>query len=479
MSLSGRNNSTLARPASHSENCGGGLYLQHAQIMWRCGLQRSIRSQLSSTRRSRHPHPPIRKKRGRPRKFPASPLRRVRARAKSMAMQPPAVTDWVIAQAKAIGFDLCGIAAAADLADPEHLDEWLARGYAGEMRYLHDARRADPARVLPDAKSVIVCALNYNTPHPYSTEAAATNAMNSEPRAWLSRYAWGDDYHEFLGARLDQLVAALRERFGNHFAGRAYVDTGPIVERAAAERAGLGWRAKNTCLINRELGSWLFLGVVVTSLDLIPSLDIPPSTDVAPSPAAAPTPEPDLCGNCRLCLDACPTGALVEPYVLDARRCISYLTIELRGSIPEEFREAMGWQVLGCDICQDVCPWNRSAPRTSLPPLQPREKLAAPELLWLLSLDELEFRRIFRGSAVRRAKWRGLLRNACIAHAGNARCAAHPRKRTPAPASSCASRLRRRHHRRARELGPCPARPLPLGTKLTFSRTVQNRTVSP
>ncbi len=231
----------------------------------------------------------------------------------------------------------------------------------------------------------------------------------------------------------------MRERFGSEFAARAYVDTGPIVERAAAERAGLGWRAKNTCLINRELGSWLFLGVVITSLDLVPSLDLIPSTDITPatdesrstgdagSDGAARMPAPDLCGNCRLCLDACPTGALVEPYVLDARRCISYLTIELRGSIPEEFREPMGWQVLGCDICQDVCPWNRAAPRTSLPPLQPREKLFAPELLWLLSLDEQEFRRTFRGSAVRRAKWRGLLRNACIA-AGNAhalRAAAH------------------------------------------------------
>jgi len=340
-------------------------------------------------------------------------------------MQAAADTDWVIAQAKAIGFDLCGVAAAEDLADPERLDEWLARGYAGEMRYLHDARRADPASVLPGAKSVIVCALNYNMPHPYSTETAADNAMSREPRGWLSRYAWGDDYHEVLGAKLYRLVAVLRERFGDHFAGRAYVDTGPIVERAAAERAGLGWLAKNTCLINRELGSWLFLAVVVTSLDLVPSLEITlstdgaPSTNSAPSAGAARTPPPDLCGNCRLCLDACPTGALVEPYVLDARRCISYLTIELRGSIPEEFREKMGWQVFGCDICQDVCPWNRAAPQTPLPALQPREKLVAPELRWLLSLTEEEFRQTFRGSAVRRAKWRGLVRNACIA-AGNA-----------------------------------------------------------
>ena len=369
-------------------------------------------------------------------------------------MQPPADTDWVVEQAVAIGFDLCGVAAAADLADParaQELEQWLARGYAGEMRYLHDPRRLDPARVLPDAKSVIVCALNYSTAHPYSTEAAAQNAISSEPRGWISRYAWGDDYHEVLGKKLDQLVAALRERFGDFFTGRSYVDTGPVAERLAAQRAGLGWLAKNTCLINPDLGSWLFLAVVVTSLDLVPSLDLTSSADAtgsAPasgetgSPSAIPSPDagresgaahstgatppptaerapaPDLCGNCRLCLDACPTGALVEPYVLDARRCISYLTIELRGSIPEEFRQHMGWQVLGCDICQDVCPWNRTAPQTSLPVLQPREKLFAPELLWLLSLTEDEFRQKFRGSAVRRAKWRGLLRNACVA-AGN------------------------------------------------------------
>ena len=340
-------------------------------------------------------------------------------------MPDPAETDWVIAHAAAIGFDLCGIAAAEDLADSARLEEWLARGYAGEMRYLHDPRRGDPARVLPGAKSVIVCALNYSAPHPYSTEAAAQNAMGREPRGWISRYAWGDDYHDVLGEKLEQFVAALRERFGDRFAGRAYVDTGPIVERAAAHRAGLGWLAKNTCLINREVGSWLFLGVIVTSLELTPSTD------------GVRTPPADLCGNCRLCLDACPTGALVEPYVLDARRCISYLTIELRGSIPEEFREALGWQVFGCDICQDVCPWNRTAPPTNLAPVQPRENLLAPELLWLLSLDEQEFRRTFRGSAVRRAKWRGLLRNACVA-AGNARAA------LTAPHTPESARLRQR-----------------------------------
>jgi epoxyqueuosine reductase len=334
--------------------------------------------------------------------FPRTPALR-----HNHAMQPAADTDWIIAQAKALGFDLCGVAPAEGLAELAHLDEWLARGYAGEMLYLHDARRADPARVLLGAKSIIVCAVNYNTRNLHSTDAAAQAAAGNQARGWISRYAWGDDYHEVLGKKLGQLAAALAQRFGDEFTARAYADTGPIAERVAARHAGLGWLAKNTCLINEQLGSWLFLGVIVTSLALESSTD------------AVRTPPPDLCGNCRLCLDACPTGALVEPYVLDARRCISYLTIELRGSIPEEFRTAMGWHVFGCDICQDVCPWNRAAPVTSAASFEPREKLFAPELVWLLSLEEEEFRRAFRASAVRRTKWRGLLRNACVA-AGNA-----------------------------------------------------------
>jgi epoxyqueuosine reductase len=321
-------------------------------------------------------------------------------------MHVPSDTDWVVEQAAALGFDLCGVAPAASLADPAHLDEWLARGYAGEMRYLHDERRRDPARVVPGAKSVIVCALNYNTQNAYSIEAVASAAAGSEARGWISRYAWGEDYHRVLGEKLDALVAILPQRFGGDFAARAYLDTGPVAERIAAQQAGLGWLAKNTCLINRDLGSWVFLGVIVTSLALVPPTD------------GTRTPPADLCGNCRLCLDACPTGALVEPYVMDARRCISYLTIEFRGSIPEEFRAPMGWQVFGCDICQDVCPWNRSAPVTSLAAFEPREKLLAPELIRLLSIEEEQFPKVFRASAVRRTKWRGLIRNACVA-AGN------------------------------------------------------------
>ena len=210
---------------------------------------------------------------------------------------------------------------------------------------------------------------------------------------------------------------AMREQFAEPFEARAYVDTGPIIERIAAKYAGLGWLAKNTCLINEGVGSWLFLGVIVTTVDLAPSV-----------PADEP-PAPDLCGNCRLCLDACPTQAFPAPYVLDATRCISYLTIELRGAIPEELRASMGRAIIGCDICQDVCPWNRKAPVTQLAGFQPRqlasndesgngkqqESLFAPELERLASLTQEEFSAIFRGSAVKRTKWRGMVRNACVA----------------------------------------------------------------
>ncbi len=324
-------------------------------------------------------------------------------------------TAWVVAQARALGMDLCGVAPADDFPELAHGEEWLARDYAGEMRYLHDARRRSPAAALDGARSIVVCALNYNSPQPYSTEHPLVAA-----HGWISRYAWGDDYHDVLGEKLEQLLAAMRRQFGEEFAARAYVDTGPVAERVAAKHAGLGWLAKNTCLINEQLGSWLFLGVILTSLELeasIPLADLPPA---------------DLCGNCRLCIDACPTGAIVEPYVLDARRCISYLTIELRGSIPEEFRAPMGRMVFGCDICQDVCPWNRKAATTPLAAFQPcvvenrktkienrtedaTESLFAPELEWLASLSEADFREVFRGSVVKRTKWRGLVRNTCIA----------------------------------------------------------------
>ena len=316
---------------------------------------------------------------------------------------------WIAERARSLGFALCGVVRAHEFPELERFEDWLGRGYAGEMRYLEDPRRVKPALVMDDVQSVIVCAMHYNTAHPYSTEAAASVAApDGPPRGWISRYAWGDDYHEVLWEKLNALGEALKEKFPEPFTARAYADTGPIAERVFAKHAGLGWIGKNTLLLNESVGSWFFLGVLLTSLDLPPSLG---PADTAP---------PDLCGNCRQCLDACPTEALVEPYVLDARRCISYLTIELRGSIPAEFREAMGRHIFGCDICQDVCPYNRQAPTSSSPVFQPRmtadgKSLYEPDLEWMAAMDEREFRELFRGSAVKRTKWAGLLRNACVA----------------------------------------------------------------
>lgn len=349
-------------------------------------------------------------------------------------MTPADKTRWICERAWEAGFDLCGVVAIGDssndpnsprgtaLAELARLPEWLAHGYAGEMKYLSDSRRGDPAQILDGAKSLIVVAMNYNADHAYSTDVppdALGGQDGDSPRGWISRYAWGDDYHEILGEKLAALVEAMRGQFAEPFDARFYVDTGPVVERIAAKYAGLGWLAKNTCLINEQIGSWLFLGVIVTTLKLAPSL------------APGEPPAPDLCGNCRLCLDACPTQAFPEPYVLDARRCISYVTIELRGAIPEELRPQMGRAVIGCDICQDVCPWNRKAPVTKLTVFQPRQfssgenageipsdgqhSLLSPELEWLAGLSQEDFSRIFRGSAVKRAKWRGLVRNACVA----------------------------------------------------------------
>jgi epoxyqueuosine reductase len=320
---------------------------------------------------------------------------------------PAARTDWVIRKSRKLEFDLCGIAPAEDWPELQRLPEWLARNHAGEMRYLHDPRRQSPRSAMPRAISVIVCALNYNTSQPQSTDVPIqgfeNNSGNDSRHGWISRYAWGTDYHEVLGAKLNALVAAMRAEFTEPFEAKWYVDTGPIHERAAAHRAGLGWLAKNTLLINPEIGSWIFLGVILTTLDLAPSL----------GPAEAPP--PDLCGQCTLCIDACPTNAIVEPYVLDARRCISYLTIELRGEIPEDLRAPMGRHVFGCDICQDVCPWNHRAPATSEAAFAPRDGLLAPDLEWLASLTEEEFKKVFHDSPVKRTKWRGLIRNACIA----------------------------------------------------------------
>jgi epoxyqueuosine reductase len=354
-------------------------------------------------------------------------------------MKAASDTSWINERAKALGFDLCGVVRAAKFPELARTEEWLERGYAGEMNYLADSRRTDPGSAMAGIRSVIVCALNYNADLPKSIEVAGQiddDPALGGPRGWISRYAWGADYHDVLRVKLNKLSGALRERFVDEpFEVRAYADTGPVQERVLAKYAGLGWLGKNTLLLNQAMGSWFFLGTILTTLALAPTLgedELPP---------------PDLCGSCRRCIDACPTDALVQPYVMDARRCISYLTIELRGSIPEELRAPMGHHVFGCDICQDVCPWNRRAPVTQGPEFQPRcfsakqvaaetppesaeiagDSLYLPKLEWLTSLSEEEYRQAFRGSAIKRTKWRGLVRNACIA-LGNA----HVRRDTPA-----------------------------------------------
>jgi epoxyqueuosine reductase len=255
-------------------------------------------------------------------------------------------------------------------------------------------KRAAVSRVAPWARSVVVCAVNYNTAEPYSTQ------IHDAERGWISRYAWSrEDYHDAVMRKLRVVEEALRRAAdGGELTTRCYVDTGPVVERAAAKYAGIGWIGKNTCIINQRAGSWLFLGVILTSLELPPDL-----------------PAPDRCGTCTRCIEVCPTDALIAPYQLDSNLCISYLTIEKRGAIPEEMRAGMGRHVFGCDICQDVCPWNRKAPISVAPEFQPREGLVNPALEWLATIGEEEFREAFRGSPIRRAKRSGVRRNAAIA----------------------------------------------------------------
>jgi epoxyqueuosine reductase len=308
------------------------------------------------------------------------------------------------------GFDLAGIAPVADAPELEHFPQWIAEGRAGEMKYLEarDAqgrlKRASLANVAPWAKSVIVCAINYNTAQPYSTQET------DKERGWISRYAWScEDYHESVMKRLRPVEASLREGVDHseELITRCYVDTGPIVERVVAKYAGIGWVGKNTCIIHQKVGSWLFLGVILTSLEI--------SWDVASLPA------PDRCGSCTRCIDACPTDALIAPYQLDSNKCIAYLTIEKRGAIENnELRAGIGRHVFGCDICQDVCPWNRKAPATQAAEFQARPELVNPALDWLAELSEEEFRMTFRGSALWRTKRSGLRRNAVIGM-GNSR----------------------------------------------------------
>ena len=312
-------------------------------------------------------------------------------------METSSVYDEVVTSAqikrlaRECGFELAGIARAEPLPDDSrrYLD-WVERGMAGAMGYLADRRatlRTDPKLLLAGARSIICVAKLYNRPEPRSIE------MNDTARGWVSRYAWGDDYHHVMRRGLEELAAKL----GTHHDYKVCVDTAPLLERSYAREAGLGWIGKNTCLISQEIGSWMFLGEILTSLEI--ESDFPP---------------PDRCGTCTRCIDACPTQAIApQGYEIDARRCIPYFTIELHGAAPEELRPGIGRHIFGCDICQDVCPWNGRAPMSREPAFEPRH--FAPPLEALAGLSEDQFRAMFQLSPIQRAKYAGFLRNVAIA----------------------------------------------------------------
>ncbi len=302
-----------------------------------------------------------------------------------MMLTAGALTAAVRDRGRDLGFDRVAVGPAAPAVHGAAFERWLDAGYAGEMAYMERTRhqRLDPTRLLPGARSVVAVAMLY------------APAERAEPtRGKIARYAGGRDYHDVIRPRLDTLARFIENAAGHGTRSRAAVDTSAVLERDLAAAAGLGWIGKNTNLIDPDLGSYFFIGIVLTTAEL--------ESDAT---------QPDRCGTCRACLDACPTQAFVGPFTLDARRCISYLTIEHRGSIAAELRPGIGDWLFGCDVCQEVCPWNRKAPSASDPSLTPDEPPPAPALL---RLDEEEFRARFRGSALSRAKRSGLRRNAAI-----------------------------------------------------------------
>ncbi len=314
---------------------------------------------------------------------------------------PASLAAAVKSEARAAGFDLCGITTAAPFGlEGRALADWVAHGYHGEMAYMarNAPRSPAPTAVVPDAQSLVVVALYYGDAVPGLDDGA----RRGDHRGRISRYAHGDDYHLVMEPRLRRLAEFLRARGAR--VARYYVDTGPVIDRAAARRAGIGWFGKNTMIITkRKYGSWVFVGEILTDLEIAPDAEA----------------EGD-CGRCRICLDACPTGAIVAPYTVDARRCISYLTIEHRGAIPRDLRPQIGDHIFGCDICQAVCPHNVRTAAARHPELAPRPETGArPDLIPLLNITEAEFRRRFRGSPVKRTKRRGLRRNVAVA-LGNA-----------------------------------------------------------
>jgi epoxyqueuosine reductase len=297
-------------------------------------------------------------------------------------------------RARDLGFDLCGIAPAEAFPELSFFRQWLDRGYAGTMGYLPRSaeRRSDVRKVVPSARTVIVTGTLYNGGQPYSTE------RNDATRGEVARYAWSRDYHHVLGERLNTLLTWMSEHQSESFDARAYVDTGPVQERVYAQYAGIGWIGKNTCVINPELGSWLLLGVIVCSLPLEPD-----------------TPSLDQCGTCTLCLEACPTGAFAAPHELDATKCLSYLTIEYRGSIPEAERRAIGNHIFGCDICQEVCPFNAAPVNTMDPSWSSRQELNLTSLIDLWRRSDEALAAYIGETPMTRVGVNGLRRNLAVA----------------------------------------------------------------
>jgi epoxyqueuosine reductase len=312
-------------------------------------------------------------------------------------MAPDELRDAIASKARSAGFDKVGFAGVELAEAKERFGEWLERGYQGEMGWMERSaeRRADASLSLAGALSVVCCSLSYYRGAPL--EAPPGFGV-------VSSYAQGEDYHRVLGRKLKEVAAFIEDRAS--VPTKIYVDTGPLLEKAYAEAAGLGWIGKHSNLLSRKGSSWFFLGEILVPLPL------------APSPRARP--ERNHCGTCTRCMKACPTGAIVEPYVVDSRLCISYLTIELRGSIPRELRPLIGNRIYGCDDCQDVCPWNRFAVKSNVPEFLPKEPLASMELAAILRMSREEFLEATRESAVRRARYAGFLRNAAVA-LGNAR----------------------------------------------------------
>ncbi len=316
----------------------------------------------------------------------------------STSQEAARLADTLRRESKSLGFDALAITDAGRLAREDFFDRWLSRGFGGKMSYLYRNRdpRIDPRRAWPEVKSVVTLAMSYHTGIGPVAEKSR-KGKNGRPIGAVSRYAWGRDYHKVIRKRLIKLARTVEES-GLGRAVKCYVDTGPVIEREWAARSGLGWIGKNTLVLNSELGSWFFLGILLLNVELPPD-----------------SPQSDLCGTCTRCIQACPTGALTQPYVMDSSRCISYLNIELRGWIPRELRALMGSWVFGCDDCQTVCPYNGDPPVSGNRDFYHRERLDAPDLIELLEMDEGSFQDRFQGSPLKRARWVGIVRNAAVA----------------------------------------------------------------